>query len=287
MTETRPLDLSEEGIAECAELIRRAMPHANHMSAEVLDWQYNQNPAGKAFGWNAYQGDTLISHCVVQPLKARLFGEDVRGVLSLNAVSDPDYRRAGMYFELAKKTYEQARADGFAFGVAVTNDQSTPGFVGKIGFQLVCPLQVRLGLGPLARSTAQRAVDLEKTWDRESVDWRLAAPETPYRLISRDRALAVRGRAPRFGIQMLMGEVAAELGPVDRGSVAQVSLGYNPVRLWVGLDPRIAWTRSLYVNVPLRLRPSPLNLLFLDLTGADRLLDPRRVLWSALDFDDF
>jgi hypothetical protein len=63
--------------------------------------------------------------------------------------------------------------------------------------------------------------------------------------------------------------------------------GVRLLDVWVGLDPGVDWRRSLHVALPNALRPSPLNLIFLDLSGEGRELDPGRVRWRALDFDDF
>ena len=292
MIETRPLDLSPGGLAECARLIRTAMPRTTYATEAFLDWQYNRNPAGKALGWNAYEGDTLVSHCAVQPLCARLFGSSVRGVMSLNAASHPGFRKKGLYFELVNKTYERAREEGFAFGVAVTNDASTPGFIRDVGFQLVGPLAVRLGVGPMPRPRGAIAVDLEHEWELRSLAWRRAPPHKSYRLVADGDGYSVRGPAPYAGVEVVMGEIEAEVGrelaaelASASGQAASSSLAL--AHLWVGLDARVRWLPSLYVNLPMRLRPSPLNLIFLDLTGQGRRLDPARVRWSALDFDTF
>ena len=47
----------------------------------------------------------------------------------------------------------------------------------------------------------------------------------------------------------------------------------------------MAWTSSAYLNVPMRLRPSPLNMIFKDLSGAARKLDASKVRMEAIDFD--
>jgi GNAT superfamily N-acetyltransferase len=292
MIQTRPLDLSPGGLAECAGLIRTAMPRTTYATEAFLDWQYNRNPAGKALGWNAFEGETLISHCAVQPLRARLFGSSVRGVMSLNAVSHPEFRKKGLYFELVNKTYDRAREDGYAFGVAVTNDASTPGFVRDVGFQLVSPLGARLGVGPMPRPRGTIGLDLEHEWEPKSLAWRMSPPHKGYRLVASGDRYSVRGPAPYAGIEVVMGEVEGEVGreldaELSRDGGRDTTSSLTLARLWIGLDARVRWVPSLYVNLPMRLRPSPLNLIFLDLTGAGRRLEPARVRWSALDFDTF
>jgi hypothetical protein len=47
----------------------------------------------------------------------------------------------------------------------------------------------------------------------------------------------------------------------------------------------MAWRGKPWINIPMRFRPSPLNLIFKDLTGQGRTLDPGTVRFQALDFD--
>ncbi len=148
--EIRALDLTPAGLDDCVGLLRLAMPIAGHLNARLLHWQYAENPAGRALGLNVYDQGRLVCHCVVQPLEARLFGIEARGVMSMNAATHPSYHGRGLYFSLAQQIYAQAQDHGYEFGVAVTNDASTSGFINKVGFELLRPLEVRLGLGGVA-----------------------------------------------------------------------------------------------------------------------------------------
>lgn len=61
----------------------------------------------------------------------------------------------------------------------------------------------------------------------------------------------------------------------------------NPFRMWVGLSGTCDWRSTLGFDLPEKLKPSPLNFLFLDLTGKNVTLDPGRVNFNAVDFDAF
>ena len=74
-------------------------------------------------------------------------------------------------------------------------------------------------------------------------------------------------------------------GPWDAPGGDSAAAG--PLRVWLGLDPGIDWARSAFVPIPQRLRPSPLNLLFRDMSGADLLPDPARLVFRGLDFDAY
>ena len=58
-----------------------------------------------------------------------------------------------------------------------------------------------------------------------------------------------------------------------------------PMKLWIGLDERFDWKGKLYKDIPMRFRPSPLNLIFKDLTGSGSTLKAEEVRFQALDFD--
>jgi hypothetical protein len=61
----------------------------------------------------------------------------------------------------------------------------------------------------------------------------------------------------------------------------------NPVKLWIGLDHRCEWPGYWYCDLPDRFKPSPLNLVFKDLTNSKRLLVPETAQISLLDFDAY
>ena len=60
----RPLALSPKGIQEITALLQKFWPDVPELNLEYIDWTYNQNPAGKAVGYNAYDGDRLAGHYV-------------------------------------------------------------------------------------------------------------------------------------------------------------------------------------------------------------------------------
>lgn len=284
MIDARPLDLSPAGLERSAALLRASMPRATHMTAAFLHWQYVENPAGAAIGLEAFDGDRAVSHCVVQPLRALLRGREVTGVMSMNAATLPSHLGRGIYFGLAEQVYAMAREAGHSFGVAVTNDQSTPGFIRHCGFRLVRPLDARLGLGSLPMPRAGESVDFAKAWDDETTAWRLRPPHVHYRFVAagdRARVFAPSGMA---GIDVELGEVPGRLVPP---SAPRRAMATNPLRLWVGHDDRLDWKGSLFWNLPLKVRPSPLNLIFADLTTSGIEGDALSVRWNGLDFDDF
>jgi len=49
----------------------------------------------------------------------------------------------------------------------------------------------------------------------------------------------------------------------------------------------VDWSASAFLPIPMRLRPSPLNLVYKDLTGGSFVPDADRIVFRSLDFDAF
>lgn len=282
MISTRPLDLSDKGLERAADMIRASMPRGGHLTKEVLRWQYVENPSGVAVGLEAFDGDRLVSHCAVQPLVAKLHGEELHGVMSLNASTLPDYTGKGIYFALARQVYDSLRGSEYSFGIAVTNHQSTPGFIRHCGFRKLASLEARVGAGPVPVSRSMPEPEFEKVWDERTLAWRLAPPHRRYRCsVSKGttRIFAPSGY-PTLTVEL------AQLRDCAKLALPPIQL-LRRFNLWVGLDPGLDWRRSMFWNIPHSLRPSPLNLIFSDLRGDLPALAAESVRWLALDFDDF
>lgn len=284
MLDLRPIDRRPEGIAAVHALLQEVFPAATYVTPEYLDWQYNANPVGPVIGWDAVDDGRLVGHYATLPVAMRLFGERVVGAHIVNLAVLPAYRGRRLMTELGNRSHQSAREQGLACEWGVSNANSTHGHHVTFGFQHVCVLEARLGVG---RVPARRARDdaptlqFERVWDRESVRWRLSNPSLPYALVPRDGRLEVRAPAGRPGVDAVLGDVDRADAPEGRRRTPR------PLRIWLGVDPARDWSRSLYWNLPPRLRPAPLNLMFKDLTGAGRQLDPTRVRMDALDFDAY
>ena len=278
-----PLDLSPEGIHELRRLLAIVWPDASHMDERYLDWAYTRNPEGPALGVNAYEEGVLVAHYAAQPFPAVFNGAEEKGLLSFNTATHPDHRGRGLLPALAKRTYEAAADAGFGFATGAANQLSTRTFVEKVGFEFVRSLDARIGVGPTPRRREGCAVEFSRLWNRSSLDWRLSFPDRPYLVQHRKGRCTVYAATGRLGSYVEMGDFEARLVPRELPRLRAA----NPLRLWIGYDPGRRWSRSLYVDIPERLRPAPLNWLLLDLTGRGRVPDPRAISIAAVDFDAF
>lgn len=280
----RPVELAGAGLGEIEALLGAVFPGAPHLERRYLDWAYARNPDGAAVAWNAYGADgSLVGHCAFQPLRARVFGREERGLLVVNLAVLPAQRRGGLIVRLARRCIEAAVGEGFAFVCGAGNRNSTRTFMRSLDFRMVRPLQARFGLAPLPGARQESEPEFERLWSPEALAWRLQAPGARYTVRRHGARAIVYAPAGRLGASVELARLRAADVPA---SLPPARL-WNPLRLWVGIDPDRRWSRSLTVDLPLRLRPSPLNWLFLDLRGEGRAPRPEATRLRPLDFDAF
>jgi GNAT superfamily N-acetyltransferase len=243
-----------------------------------LRWLYGDNPWGEAVGFNAFAGDELAAHYATIPVAAVIDGVPARGLLSLNTATHPTHQRKGLFTKIAEQTYARAHELGYEFVVGVANANSTPGLTRKLGFQLVSPLDVLVGVGRFAASR-DGDVGFSLAWTETALRWRFRRPSAHYVATADDHAI-VYAHTHRLGVLAYLTHaprsLVAELPPVPRT---------QPFRIWIGLDPHLE-RRGVLAPLPDRLKPSPLNLIFRDLTG-QRRLDRSTTRFTLLDFDAY
>jgi GNAT superfamily N-acetyltransferase len=246
---------------------------------EYLRWLYGDNPWGQAVGENAYAGDELAAHYATIPVEATLDGARAKGLVSLNTATHPTHQGKGLFTRLAEQTYARAHELGYEFVVGVANANSTPGFTRKLGFQLVTPLDVLVGVGRFAASRDDD-VGFALAWTEPALRWRIRRPQARY-VATADEHAIVYARAHRLGILAYLTHaprpLVADLPPPRRT---------QPFRMWIGIDPHLQ-RRGVLAPLPDRLKPSPLNLIFRDLTGRQRRLSRDTTRFTLLDFDAY
>ena len=205
--DVRVLETSPDALREVLDLFIRGGSGMSD-TIEFLDWQYNQNPRGKAVGFNAYYEGRLAAHYVAIPVIANLFGRPTRGLLSINTRTDTDHQGQGLFTRLARETYDHARDIGCEFVIGVANDNSVHGFTKKLGFQRVGLMQTYFCTDP---SGLQAPFDYETAWDVDALRWRLSNPTKRYSVRhSADRTLLF-SRSSRF--RALIGDVPTDIVP--------------------------------------------------------------------------
>lgn len=285
MTHFSAIRFDEQALLDYQALFAACFPPSKKFEPDALRWLYVDNPDGCAVGFDAYEGEVLAAHYVCIPARAIVNGLARKVLLSLNTATHPAHQGKGLFTKLAEMTYTAGVEQGFSAIYGVANANSTPGFVRKLGFQLVAPLRAMVGVGGLdldAAALSESRLQFRRHWTDESLQWRCANPVNPVRSYSTRSCTAFAADA--FGAML---PAYAELDrphrpPVERGD----RLG-TPARLYLGLMPAGASRFSGFINIPQRLRPSPLNLIFRSLLGAGGSLDADGVFFTFLDFDAY
>lgn len=277
-----PVQHDPATIARYGDLFAACFPGVNKFTPAYLDWLYLANPDGQAVGYDAWDGERLAAHYVCVPARAWVEGQEVLVLLSLNTATHPDYQGKGLFTKLAAMTFEAGAAAGFDGVYGVANANSTPGFVRKLGFQLVRPLEARIGIGRLRHGArpAPATLSFERSWSDAALAWRCANPHNP--VTRSDDAKQRQFFAPAIGAHL---PAYAELGPGAGVDGARAS--FAPLRLFIGLTPDGTANYWNYISIPMKLRPSPLNLIYRSFTPRVSGLDPARIAFSFLDFDAY
>ena len=266
------------------ELFSICFPKARKFTIEYLQWLYTKNPDGMMIGYNAFDGNKLVCHYACIPVSFMINSKCERALLSLNTATHPDYQGKGLFTSLAKKTYDSAKEEGYSFVYGVANANSTPGFITKLGFQCVRPLDVRLGIGRIKPDYEKimESAFFRRIWTEESLSWRCANPAKALQLeVINNHFIMARGKVVRFLLNCS--------GPIpfmlknDKGFVKTRSLFH----LFIGLFPEHSVKFSYYISVPVLFRPSPLNLIYLNLDNRNHVLNPDNLLISFMDFDAY
>lgn len=282
----RPIDLTESGIEECCDLLRVVFPSATHLTPDYLHRLYFGNPLGQTWGLSCFADDgNLVGHYIMIPIKARCFGREETGIWPFQLATHPKARMKGLFVAMTEATFTEAGQRGFTFLAGVGNQNSAPIFVKKWNYQAICNLDVKIGIGKLPASGELANADLVRIWDdAAAIAWRLSHRQRhPYRVQWRGDTGHIFADVGRYGTQAEIGAFHRDQLPVDLPELR----GANPLRLWLGKDPTRDFSRSLYFDIPMRFRPSPLILLWHDLTGEQRRHDGDKVQYEVFDFDAF
>lgn len=263
-------------VAVYAKFLSRVYPATNKLSKGYLTWLYKDNPAGKVVGCDAFYNGMLVAHYVTIPVLYNIRGEETKGLLALNTATDDAHRGKGLFTLLAKKTYEGALLLGYKFVIGVANKNSAPGYLKKLGFSLISPLDVRIGLGSVELNSPGN-YSLRSIWSSEALSWRLANPSAHYFIKGR-HIIASTGK-PGIVAQLFQNDNTSSSLPLAEKK-------YPAFTLWIGIDD-LKKEKKIFFSLPEKLKPSPLLLIFKDLTGTIAPFKKKDVFFELIDFDAY
>jgi hypothetical protein len=280
--EFRRLNTDLLNLEQTATFLRTVYPKSNLFNTNYLKWLYSDNPNGSVIGFNAYSKDRkLVGHYGLIPVVVLLFGKVTTIGLSINSATSAEVRGRGLFTTLAELTYAAAKEKGCEAIIGISNKHSTPTFIEKLNFHLVCPLEARICFStPSPKQNLLRGTtDLEFLYDSDSVNWRLNHPVHKY-YVSNSSVNYLVYRAFNF-VEILM--------TYSKAVSTNQSLRHKKLKLpkiWIGKSNVVSWTGVLNLKIPQRLRPSPLNLIFRDLVE-NRRLEEGNLHFECLNFDAY
>lgn len=254
----RLVETSADSLKQYCKLFQLCFPSGSHLADAAkatyyLTWLYRDNPEGGVVGFDAWDGYILAAHYSTIPVCWSFCGTLYNGLLSLNTATHPDFRRQGLFTRLAEATYGAASDQNYDFIIGVANQNSTPGFIRKLDFTLVSPLDACIGMGGLPSKTRHHlsiSADLIRHhWSNKSFSWRRLNPNNPGRLIGQNKNI----RQIEADTGKVFVKAYAEI-PLNKSSNTLKRFTINP-RLILGMLPKgMSWGR--YIPVPEMLRPS-------------------------------
>ncbi|MBM2294573.1 GNAT family N-acetyltransferase [Sulfitobacter pseudonitzschiae] len=231
-------------------LFEKAYGHNNKLTVAYLRWLYEENPHGRAIGFDAYLDGELAAHYVTIPRIYCVGDEKVRGVLSVNTATHPNHQRRGLFTRLAAATYERAANEGYQYVIGVANAQSIHGFLTKLEFKRLGQIGLAFWLRPPPVAPGHVHLDMGHSWLR----WRLANPSADYFLTRAGQDEAIintrRGRAI-----FSLGRANLSVLPDDIEATAW-RRGFGLITL-TPVYPKVG--KSLFL--PERLMPSPWHII--------------------------
>ena len=232
---------------------------------------YLDNPMGHAICFNAFFNDEVVSHYACIPMRMKIAGRVVLGLLSMNVVTHPEHRKKGLFKKLATLTYEAAKEEGYEFVLGVANANSIHGFMKYFPFTFISKLDVKIGVGTNIHPDGEKV--FSTYWDDDAIKWRCSYGQY-YK-----KANSVLGKFKPF-VHTFLGHYSDEF--IDRLPLQKRGMGLH-LNLYVGLGAKI---NSPYITVPKFIKHSPFNLRFMDLTGGKLpQVNKDNIFFQLIDFD--
>jgi len=285
MYQIKPLEFSERSLQEYVALFSVCFPKAKKYDIQYLRWLYCENPWGYASGFDMWDGNKLAAHYACIPFQTLVGGSVVNTLLSLNTATHPAYQGKGFFTKLAEQTFQTAMTQGYDCVFGVANANSTPGFIRKLGFQLVEPLRAMVGVGRnhTVAMPSQANLQFLTNWTSAALKWRCNNPANP---VSHSGSTdIVQFHANCMG-KLLCAYAELPLHVID-SPLAAAERNPSILRLYLGLFPTGLSGNRYYANIPMRLRPSPLNFIYRSLSGRIPRLNEGEISLSFLDFDAY
>lgn len=301
-----------DGLRSDTELLDAELPDPRFRDESYLRWLYHENPHGEAFTESVDDDGQRVAHYGLIPQEYRNANGPAPFVFSLNAVTRSGIQRKGHFTTIAREVYRRAAEDGVRMVVGVSNENSTPPVVEKLGWRLYCPLPVRVVPRPLRPAVGWRSIDVDADYlssggfgqdtaglDRhpatnwtncyttEHLRWRLSSPNGPGFTLHVGPDLVAVSTRSNFGPVPMAVLLKVLLRPGTSGirsatpPIAEICRHHGaPACVYAGWN---RWVPVRGIKPPRRVLPAPLNLIVKSL---DEDIDQDRFVLDTFEFLD-
>lgn len=269
----RRIEVDEQSLQEITRFLRETFPKNEKFSIDFIRWQYAQNPLGQMEGFNAWDGDRIVSHFAGMPLQMRLFSKIRKGLLCINVGTNTGYRGKKLFTAVGEKTVEYAKENGFDFLIAVPNANSTHAFLKYFDFELISPLTVKVGFGK--DIYPDKTYNCFRVWDDAQWEWRLNNPTNKYSYNSEG---IISTPISFFAKTLSKADLSKNI--IDKKFQ---NIGVRPLNLYIGLGADTS--KGKYFNIPSFVKRPPFNLVFKDLTGEIPTIKKEDIFFQLIDLD--
>ena len=172
---------------------------------------------------------------------------------------------------MAEKTYQLGAEKGYQFIIGVANQNSTHGFIKKLGFKLIAPLDAYIYLNQRKNESNLKNY-FQSHSTNDFVLWRIKNPSGSY--------FFSKGLIYSKTDQKL---INANLSVIKKTSaISNLSLCF---KMSIGLNNK---PKNLFkFKIPNKLKPSPLNLIFKELESLGIEINESNILFELIDFDAY
>lgn len=106
------------------------------------EWQFKNYPGGKPIICLAEDGDKLIGQTTLLPTKINYQGKQLNAGYSIDSMVDKEYRRQGIFVDLAQKSYDRGIEQGINFRYGFPIYGALLGLTEKLGVKIVDDIPV-------------------------------------------------------------------------------------------------------------------------------------------------
>ena len=148
----------------------------------LWEWAYLKNPTGIPIIVVALENGIVIGHYAMIPMPFVQDNLQHVGYLSMTTMVHPDYRKYGLFQELASVAYSKALPGTFVYGFP--NSNSAPGFKKRLEWEIFDKYQIATisskTLTDYLGSKAANSSSSLDMLDNKFINWRFSKPGAKY-----------------------------------------------------------------------------------------------------------